>query len=115
MNVTINVSSNDARSWRYFLRKKYGSRKGLKRLVKLAVLDAVASIAREELDAAKVVVTFTIAQFDELRDLLVGYAILLEDGMSYNFDSASGSKDNDDVIMHQQKRIKAVQQVLEGQ
>ncbi len=49
MNVTISASDSDMRMWKYLLRKKYGSRKGLKCLVKLAVLDAVASVAREEL------------------------------------------------------------------
>lgn len=53
MKIVLTVSTDSERRWKYFLRKKFGKRMGIKRLIRLAVLTVVAEIAADELAAAE--------------------------------------------------------------
>ena len=51
MIVRITISRRDARTWEYYLRRRYGKKRmGLERLIKIAVSQEVAAQAQKELD-----------------------------------------------------------------
>jgi hypothetical protein len=50
MDVKIKFAAAQAKRVEYFLRQRYASRAGLQRLVKIAVLEAVAAQAQKEVE-----------------------------------------------------------------